>query len=276
MAKELVGWVKHNGIYQRSLISLDTDLFTKVWVEVFNSLGSTFNRGDFTATNAFFWSSLDLSAFAGTDLGSTPFYIEVLDGAGKKATGYIGAVGAGETLGDEILTNPSFDVDTSGWSTQDCTSASIAGGQSGKCLEITMTGGSAQNVFQAPIIRVTSGLYKLSIYEKSGTSGADAARLVVYSDSWVTEKDVSALTTGSWVQLLGYAGALDTSGRFYVIKNSAVAGTMLFDEASFKHVTDPPSTAVHIVSSLNGTTRDWASIESGFNPNGIVSWKIYG
>jgi hypothetical protein len=42
-----------------------------------------------------------------------------------------------------------------------------------------------------------------------------------------------------------------------------------------KRVTDPPATAVHIVSSLNGTTRNWASIESGFDPNTIASWKIY-
>jgi len=48
------------------------------------------------------------------------------------------------------------------------------------------------------------------------------------------------------------------------------------DNYSIKRVTDPPSTAVHIVSSLNGTTRNWASIESGFDPNTISSWSIYG
>ena len=74
-----------------------------------NSSGSTFNRGDFTATGAFFWSSIDLSPYRGMDKGNTPFYIELLDGAGKKATGYIGAVGAGEMLGDELVIDPGFD-----------------------------------------------------------------------------------------------------------------------------------------------------------------------
>lgn len=55
------------------------------------------------------------------DTGYTPCYIEVLDGAGKKATGYIGAVGAGETLGSELIVNGGFDADTNwnkgvGWS----------------------------------------------------------------------------------------------------------------------------------------------------------------
>lgn len=57
------------------------------------------------------------------------------------------------------------------------------------------------------------------------------------------------------------------------INGSAFSGTL--DNVSLKRVTDPPNTAVHIVSSLNGTTRDWASIESGFDPIGIASWIIY-
>jgi len=98
------------------------------WMWAIGSIGSTYNYGDFTATNAFFWSSLNLSSYAGTDLGSTPYYIEVLDVAGKKATGYIGAVGAGETLGSETLTGwtcfaPPFHFETFITSGKDITSA---------------------------------------------------------------------------------------------------------------------------------------------------------
>jgi len=52
-------------------------------------------------------------------------------------------------------------------------------------------------------------------------------------------------------------------------------GTEICDSNNkVRQVTDPPSAAVHIISSLNGTVRNWASIESGFNPNNIASWVI--
>jgi hypothetical protein len=41
-----------------------------------------------------------------------------------------------------------------------------------------------------------------------------------------------------------------------------------------KQILDPPSTGIHIVSSLNGTTRAWENIESGFDLNNIASWSI--
>lgn len=237
-----------------------------------DSTGSTFNRGDFTTTNAFFWSSLDLSALAGTDLGSTPFYIEVLDGAGKKATGHLAAVGAGETLGDELLSNPSFDVDTGGWSTSEATIASILGGQSGKCCEVTRVSGISQGIYQnIGASLVVNGLYKTLSYVKSGTSGNENYTVSLGTDT----EPIIGVSSGSWVQSPARYDNFISDGYIRIYKKSSTAGTMLFDEASSKRVTDPPSTAVHIVSTLNGTIRDWASIDSGFDPNGIVSWIIF-
>ena len=65
--------------------------------------------------------------------------IVITDSAGKKAVGYIKAAGTGETLGDELATNGGFDSDTTGWRPQSCTIDSVAGGQSGNCLQITVS-----------------------------------------------------------------------------------------------------------------------------------------
>lgn len=53
-----------------------------------DSVGSTYNYGDFTNDNAFFWSSLDLSPCAGA-LGRTLHKAILLDANGKEATGYL-------------------------------------------------------------------------------------------------------------------------------------------------------------------------------------------
>jgi hypothetical protein len=233
-------------------------------------VGSTFNRGDFTATNAFLWSSLDLSPYAGTDLGSTPYYIELLDGAGKKATGYLAAVGVGETLGSELVTNGSFETDPNvQWTPISCTIASIMGGQSGNCLQMTVVAGVQQYINQY-VTTFIKALYKFSAYIKSGTSGDEP--YLIYLPLGMGY--FFGVSSGVWVQGSKYNNAQATLEAFQIYKNSITAGTMLFDEASLKRIVDPPSTAVHIVSSLNGTTRNWATIESGFNPNTITSWKI--
>ena len=236
-------------------------------------------RGDFTATNAFFWSSAeDLSIYSGHDLGNTPFLLTLTDGAGKKATGYIGAVGAGETLGAELITNPTFDVNTDGWSPIWTGSlAAIDGGQSGKCLEITANAGDNFGYAGAytTISFINNELIKMSTYRKNGTDVSKSTQSYVYlgGDYFVNPR---LTTTGSWVLDERYANISGGNASFSLqANNSATIGlTLLWDEASLKRVTDPPNTAVHIVSSLNGTTRNWASIASGFNPNTIASWAV--
>ena len=45
---------------------------------------------------------------------------------------------------------------------------------------------------------------------------------------------------------------------------------------SIKPYTDILATGLHLMSTKNGTTRNMASVESGFNPNTVVSVRIYG
>jgi hypothetical protein len=225
-----------------------------------------FKLGDFTATNAFYWDSTDLSTYAGTDLGSTPYSIVLTDAAGKTARGFIGAAGAGETLGGELGINVSFDVDASSWLALNCTLAAIAGGQSGKCLEITRTGAIPNSAYQNYTTTPLSCLLKASGYVKSGTSGDEA--FSIRHEGVVTF--LSGISSGSWVQYMGYKSS-KSDCYWYLRKDTATAGTMLFDEVSLKRVTEPPVTGVHIISAYGGSVRAWATIDSGFNPNTITT-----
>jgi len=61
---------------------------------------------------------------------------------------------------------------------------------------------------------------------------------------------------------------------FYIQNDDSAACNITLDGNSLKQVTECPTTAVHIVSNLNSTTRNWASIDSGFNAGGISSLSI--
>lgn len=220
------------------------------------SQGSTYNRGDFTATNAFFWSSLDLSPYAGTDLGYTPFRIVALDGAGKKAIGYIGAAGAGETLSaTEKFVDGGFADDTkwvcgAGWS--------VAGGVLGALNAVDTT---SSRSFASVLVTVGA------LYKEVATISGYSTGAFRFSDGLTNSLEYNS----NGAKTHYYTSRLDEAYLFF----QAVGTTTLnIDDASLKQVTDPPATAVHIVSSLNGTTRNWASIESGFDPNTIASWSI--
>lgn len=279
--------IKANEILQPNLyeIGRNREIIAAHWTEVKNSVGSTFNRADFTTLNAFFWSSLDLSIFAKRDTGYTPYKIQLIDSAGKKAAGYLGAVGPGETLGSEVLLNPSFDNNTQYWSSINGTIQSshpAGGGQSDDYCILSATSGTTQYFSQqrtATLLGGLGALIKTTGYIKSGTSVDEAYSLRIHNGDFYLFQG-AGVSSGSWIQITPGYFVVDSFwvagiGAIYFHKDSSTIGTMLFDEPSLKRVTDPPSTAVHIVSSFNGTTRNWASKESGFNLNSIASWIIY-
>jgi len=219
------------------------------------------HRGDFTALNAFFESvGEDLSIYKGTDAGYTPYKAVATDAAGKKATGYIAAVGAGETLGSELITgwensgsNP-FETFTS--SGLDITSA------------INTSGWGVVDV--SPYIPSTGALLKYTGDITINSGVLLNLQVDQYPDTNPKTILQSPVTTGIKTY---YATSLATQNGLQFVASEAVDFKALNN--SLKYITDPPSTAVHIVSSLNGTTRNWASIESGFDPNAIATYQIY-
>ncbi len=191
--------------------------------------------------------------------------IEVDDGTGKKATGYFKAAGTGETYGSGINTNPTWDVDTTDWTPYHATIASVTGGQSGKCLQITFDDATYWPSAGQTASTILGALYKTIIYIKSGTAGSQLAR-VRYGDM-IMINDIA--TTEAWSLTTGYAVA-STGGGLACdvgILNSTSTGTILFDELSTKQVLTPSTTGATIVSAAGGSTYNWTSMDSGFNLN---------
>lgn len=210
---------------------------------------------------------VDFSA-AGTLTPYLNWKLTLTDSAGKKAAGYIKAAGTSEGLGDELLANTSFDANVTGWSGTNASLASVAGGQSNNCLEVTRTDGTSQDAYPATLTTSVGGLYKMSAYVKSGTSGNEAYSMALYGGGWTpSHGSIAGTSSGTWTQVTFYRVMTKTTAIPLLKKNTATAGTMLFDETSVKAVTAPSATGVTITSTPGGTTYNWASVESGFNYN---------
>lgn len=196
--------------------------------------------------------------------------ITIFDNAGKKAIGYIKTAGIGETYGNELVINGGFDSDTIGWTAYGGLGslASIAGGQSGNCLEITKISGSTQVAYQNYSGLIVGKLYKFTFYVKSGTSGNEAYKAGIYTQTYDAIKmELTGTSSGGWVLISGIWECDTADITIAIVKNSATAGTMLFDTVSLKQVLTPSATGVTIVSTPGGSIYNWGSIESGFNYN---------
>jgi hypothetical protein len=235
-------------------------------------------HADTTADNSFVeLVGVDLTAY---QTGSYMIGIYNVTG-GYGMLGHISATApAGETLsGTELMPNPTFDGGVVGWACVTGTLASIAGGQSNNCLELTRTSGVSQNAQSTSSAMTVGRLNKMGGYVKSGTSGNETYSM--YFNNHINTKNLilkTGTSSGSWVLVAGYATVEDSgTASAGVIKGSATAGTMLFDEFSIQQVTDPPSTGARIVSTKGGATRAWFYRHASFDPNQTngVTYKVY-
>ena len=133
--------------------------------------------------------------------------------------------------GSDFVTNGAFTANTANWTAVDATLASVAGGEAGNCLQITRTGESLQSAYQAMSGLTIGKIYRFSSYVKSGTSGNEAFYL---SNGVSTETGTSS---ASWVYYKLVFRATATSYTCSVVKNTATAGTMLFDTVQLYNVT---------------------------------------
>ncbi len=131
-------------------------------------------------------------------------------------------------------TDPNDDQDvTTGWTGGNCTLDSIAGGNTGNCLEVTKAGAASTSwVFTAPLAVTTNKLYKLSVYVKSGTSGNE--NFVIYIRNGADSATIGATvgtSSGSWVQ---YSVVAEVPGTVAIrlTKDSITVVTMLFDDVT--------------------------------------------
>jgi len=210
-----------------------------------------------------FADSLDLSPWAGL----SDYELKVLDSAGKFARGRCGAAGGGLSLGAELVTNPTFDTDTTGWDASDATLASVAGGQSNNCLEVTTT--AAYGWARQTINNMLNLLVYFDVYHKDSTAGGN----IKFVDSgwaayWGTNVDDAA-----WGQHTGYVNFIDNATMVGLFVNAAAASEVtLFDEVSLKQVEIPPATGLMI--KKEDGSAGWQEIEGTFDPNDIVQITV--
>ena len=142
-----------------------------------------------------------------------------------------------ENIGGNLVTNGSFNSDTSGWSAMNGTLVSVPGGQSGNCLQITLTSGSAQFADSPAIATAVGRLYKVTAYVESGNGGTAFTIQAIDSGKAVLLNQVVGDSTPSWVQVSFVFKAIDPVCYIRLIKRNAAAGTMLFDEVTVCEVT---------------------------------------
>ena len=228
-----------------------------------DSVGSNYlasHRGNFIVGNAFFEvNGVDLSDFVGTDEGSTPYWIELEDSAGKKATGYIAGGGLGRVLSNNLILDGTFDKKDhdgsnpwtwgAGWTDSNRRAISANGAL------LSQDAGLVINQLYYAGIQVyafTSGKVAL-FYGSSGNDFYERVSAATFTEYAMTDGDPDF-------------GA-----------NGFGASALTIDNLSVKEVLEPvaaSSGGLHIVSTYNETYREWENIEAGFNPAEIATYAI--
>jgi hypothetical protein len=143
----------------------------------------------------------------------------------------------GTEFGGDEVTNGGFDSAVTSWSANFCTAASIAGGQSGNCAEITRVSGTVQYISQVISGLTVGSHYRMSAYVKTGSSGDGAFSIRVTPISPLTDiAKYEGTSTSEWVQYDIAFVATHTSHIIYLEKANSDAGTMLFDTATMYEV----------------------------------------
>jgi hypothetical protein len=198
-------------------------------------------RLSFVAGTAF----VDFSS-AGTLTPYLNYRLVLTDSAGKKAIGYIKSAGTGETLGEELVTNGDFDPDegwTKGvWSIADGKAAATASSYSFLYQNADLAGKLIKS--SVDINSISVGAIKVCYH---GTANGGTART----------------TTGTHAEYY----TPSSSGTATIGAQTQVNVTCSIDNLSMKQVLTPSTTGVTITSTPNGSTYNWASVESGFNYN---------
>jgi hypothetical protein len=220
-------------------------------------------RNSFDATTAFCEASgLDLSTYAGTDAGSTPYLIELQDASGDVAWGFGGAIGGGEDLDDEKLLDPTFD-DTTKWAQG--AGWVVNGGASGKAIATATVLNCVQT---AGVVCTVGALSKLAATCDSYTSGN--VYLALPTKGSVT--NASYNSTGIKTLYESYSSGTSCGLRGY---GTGLELTASFTDISLKKVLDCAVTGLHIMSARNGTDRGWKTIGSTFNANDAMTIRVY-
>lgn len=205
----------------------------------------------------FFHNSIDFSAYAGTDGGVTPYKITFTDNAGKKASAWAAAVGGGETLAarSNVSNCINNSMDTFDGASPTGFHAISLGGGVKRCStadEITVAIGELWKI--SATIAITSGAFAGIQFRVSVGGGYLGSSLIPTFNS-----------TGFRYT----TGVINSTGLVEFICTAACEFTI--SDISANKLTDVPATGLHLVSAFGGTIRNMDTVESGFNPNTVVS-----
>ena len=139
------------------------------------------------------------------------------------------------SLGSELISNPTFDSNTTGWTAHTATIASVSGGQSNNCLEITNTSSNGNS--RTSITTVVGKLYRLQFYFKSGTVNG-AAYYIGTTTSGSEISFTNLATAVDWRLTTAFFVATTTTTWIRLSHTGSPAGgsTIYFDEVSIKEV----------------------------------------
>ncbi|MCX5695375.1 MAG: hypothetical protein NTW18_01750 [Candidatus Omnitrophica bacterium] len=248
-------------------VAFDSSTYS-IWAA--NNGSGTTTKVNVVSSGSIGQTNMKLSAVNGTafvDFSTagtlTPYigkYLVVTDSAGKKITGWIKSVGTGETLGSEMLDDPTFD-DTSKW-TKDA-GWTVSGGKA--------VAANAAN--EAKIVQTKSktvfGLYKQVVTCDSYTQGV--YRLV---PGWYAETpNNSSIGSKTVYQTIATSSQGIAGTSICPIGTPALIAT--FTDISLKQVLAPSTTGVTIVSTSAGSTQNWESKDPNFTYNGACTYQIY-
>jgi hypothetical protein len=137
------------------------------------------------------------------------------------------------TPSTEKVNNGGFDSVTTGWTASDGTIASVAGGQSGNCLEVTMTASPSYAYAYQSIATTVGKKYLFSAYVKKGT--ATNGQILISNGNFYAA-DVwtkSGITDAGWTQYTTVITAANAATFItFVAPTGSNTQTMLFDTVS--------------------------------------------
>lgn len=134
-----------------------------------------------------------------------------------------------------MLTNGTFDTNTTGWTASSANLLSVASGQSGNALEVANSSAAPGAAYQ-DITTVIGRLYQLNVYTKKGTAVSGSIRIGTTGDD-DSIYDSGALTDTGWTLRRVWFLATATTTRITFRCDSSTSGeTALFDEATLHEV----------------------------------------
>ena len=224
---------------------------TFYWKHVLANLAATSTDTGYDVANIL--DRLDDTRWQAADT-VTPMLIDITTGPGEGdslISDYLGigghnfgSIGAIATLqwssngfdstGSNLLTNGDFTSNTTGWDPiLSVTLASVAGGQTGNCLEVTRDSPGPVGYAAQEVSGLNVGTYyKVTVYFKKGTGVSGAIRVGIPSDEDAYQA-WTGLTDADWTAYTVSFKAIDTSVRINLVNESIIdSETALFDTAS--------------------------------------------